>query len=209
MFASACQPMRSTPAQHPQHGACCCRILKLAVVAIIYLASAAAGLTGTKSSAADGQPSSLNFHEGSTGGQQRALLNAQSRPAAVVRRSDGTLRLAEAPEGQKRPFKMAFYYDFDPAESPDVVEYIQETLVPAAASLLGRWIRVRLSSLKSVYKRIHNSHVEHNIKAQAGVGTVLVCCKKNRTKEDYQAGRKLCARVLGRDVVLAQACLHH
>lgn len=74
----------------------------------------------------------------------RSLLNAQSPSISAVRRGDGTLRLTEVPEGQKRPFKVAFYYELDPIVAQDVVEYIQDTLMPTIASLLGRWIRVRL-----------------------------------------------------------------
>lgn len=48
----------------------------------------------------------------------------------------------EIPEEQKRPLKVAFYYDLGPTP-PDIAEYIQETLMPAAASLLSRWLRVR------------------------------------------------------------------
>lgn len=48
----------------------------------------------------------------------------------------------EAPTVANRPFKVAYYYAFDPVEAPDVITYIQDRLMPAVASLLGRWLRV-------------------------------------------------------------------
>lgn len=72
----------------------------------------------------------------------RSLLDASG--LSVVVRDDGRLMLSEAPESRKRPFKIAFYYDFDPVEALDVVEHIRGTVMPTIASLLGRWVRVRL-----------------------------------------------------------------
>lgn len=77
---------------------------------------------------------------GSTGG--RSLLDALSPAMTLSVSDDGTLMLSEAPESAKRPFKIAFYYDFDPVEPLETVEYVRETVMPTVASLLGRWIRV-------------------------------------------------------------------
>ena len=79
---------------------------------------------------------------GSAGG--RSLLDAQSSAMTVTVRDDGTLMLSDAPEDAKRPFKAAFYYNFDPVEPLEIVEYLRDTVMPTVASLLGRWIRVRI-----------------------------------------------------------------
>lgn len=55
----------------------------------------------------------------------------------------GTPVPVPADSSGKRPFKMAFYYNLEAGDPLDVVEYVQQTLLPAAASLLGRWLRVR------------------------------------------------------------------
>ena len=63
---------------------------------------------------------------------RRSLLN-----------SDGTASLAEVPDSEKRPFKIASYYQFRDGEREDVIAYVEETIVPTVSSLLGRWVRVR------------------------------------------------------------------
>lgn len=78
---------------------------------------------------------------GGAGG--RSLLDAQSPAVTVSLRDDGMLTLSEAPESAKRPFKVAFYYNFNPVDPPELVEYLRDTVMPTVASLLGRWIRVR------------------------------------------------------------------
>lgn len=61
----------------------------------------------------------------------------------ITMREDGDFLRTEAPDSEKRPFKVAFYFDLDPNEAADVAAYIRETVVPSVASLLGRWVRVR------------------------------------------------------------------
>lgn len=66
---------------------------------------------------------------------------------AVVRHADGTLGLAEVAEELKRPLRLVFYDDFDASNPPQFRDFILETIMPAAANLMGRFVRVRSSSI--------------------------------------------------------------
>jgi len=70
------------------------------------------------------------------------------RPTGGERALQNTV--AEVPDDQKRPFKVAFYYDLGPTQEQEIVEYTQGTLMPAAASVLCRWIRVRACSCRQL-----------------------------------------------------------
>ena len=61
---------------------------------------------------------------------------------------DGGLSLNPAPDGVERPFKIAFYNAMDLSQSEDVVKYVMGELMPAAASLYRRHMRVRYPSGK-------------------------------------------------------------
>eukprot|EP00892_Ulva_mutabilis_P005911 jgi/Ulvmu1/3692/UM017_0109.1 len=77
------------------------------------------------------------------GRAERSLLDADLSAIRVTRRADGTLRLEESPESDKRPFRLATYYRFRPGENQDVIDFVQDELMPTVASLLARWLRVR------------------------------------------------------------------
>lgn len=62
---------------------------------------------------------------------------------SVITKPDGSLGLAEVPDAQKRPLKIAFYNAMDPTQSEETVEYIMGRIMPSAVRLLGRYIRVR------------------------------------------------------------------
>eukprot|EP00892_Ulva_mutabilis_P001587 jgi/Ulvmu1/11429/UM076_0003.1 len=64
----------------------------------------------------------------------------------LTRRPDGTLGLAEVPDTQKRPFKLQWYTQFDPSATQEFRDFVTGTIMPAAASLLGRFVRVRFPS---------------------------------------------------------------
>lgn len=61
---------------------------------------------------------------------------------------DSGLSLRPAPDGVSRPFKIAFYNAMDLSQHEDVVQYVMGELVPAAASLYRRHMRVRYPSGK-------------------------------------------------------------
>lgn len=61
----------------------------------------------------------------------------------IVRQEDGSLGLAEVAEERKRPLKLAFYDDFDTTSPPLDKAFILDTVLPAAANLMGRFVRVR------------------------------------------------------------------
>eukprot|EP00892_Ulva_mutabilis_P005907 jgi/Ulvmu1/3689/UM017_0105.1 len=52
----------------------------------------------------------------------------------------------EAPDDTKRPFKLATYYIFQPGDPEDVMDFVQDDLMPTVSSLLARWLRVRFPS---------------------------------------------------------------
>lgn len=87
----------------------------------------------------------------STPGSTRSLQNAPQASLSVSRQGDGTLRLSEVSDSEKRPFRIVYYYRFDASESQENREYIEGELMPAAASYLRRWIRVRLQ-----FQSVHN-----------------------------------------------------
>lgn len=54
----------------------------------------------------------------------------------------GTAALAEIPDSDKRPFRIAVYYRFRDGEDQDVMDYIQDFVIPTMQSLTARWLRV-------------------------------------------------------------------
>lgn len=86
-------------------------------------------------------------------GVGRSLSNTQTSgpmpPGASRMSSDRRQLSTEAPESEKRPFTVAYYYDFGPVEDPVLVSHVQDELMPAVASLLGRWLRVRVTYMRA------------------------------------------------------------
>lgn len=78
-----------------------------------------------------------------THGSKLAQPQMASTALSVITKPDGSLGLAEVPDAQKRPLKIAFYNAMDPSQSEETVEYIMGRIMPSAVRLLGRYIRVR------------------------------------------------------------------
>ena len=74
--------------------------------------------------------------------------NGAGEPKAGNKTMDGGLSFRPAPDGVERPFKIAFYNAMDLSQSEDMVKYVMGELVPAAASLYRRHMRVRYPSGK-------------------------------------------------------------
>lgn len=92
----------------------------------------------------------------------------------VIRNADGSIGLAEAPDEAKRPLKLAFYDEFQPSDSRAFRSFISNNMMPAAASLLGRFIRV----LHSLAQCIHGTRpclARANIGVVSFVTTLLSC----------------------------------
>ena len=74
---------------------------------------------------------------------QRSLLDT---PSGVSLRNvaRGRLDLPDVPDMEKRPFRLATYYRFRPEDSQALIDVVQDELLPTVATLLSRWLRVRL-----------------------------------------------------------------
>lgn len=79
-----------------------------------------------------------------THGAKLAQPQMHNTSLSVIVKPDGSLGLAEVPDEQKRPLKIAYYNAMDPTQSEETVEYVMGTIMPAAATLLGRFVRVRI-----------------------------------------------------------------
>eukprot|EP00892_Ulva_mutabilis_P001828 jgi/Ulvmu1/11646/UM008_0050.1 len=80
--------------------------------------------------------------------QKLAQPQMTNTSLSVITRDDGSLGLAEVPDELKRPFKLAYYNAMDPTQTEETVQYVMGTIMPAAASLFRRFIRVRYPSGK-------------------------------------------------------------
>lgn len=78
---------------------------------------------------------------------------------SLTRRDDGTIGLAEVPSELKRPFKLQFYTEFDDSDSAEFRDFISKDILPAATSLLARFIRVRRAPGRGArYERLGLMH---------------------------------------------------